>query len=77
MEQFHNQHFEIEYKGRSRVVKRRNSVKRVAQHEPTSSPRVVNIHHFDRVMYHSGQEGTENQFNLAVQTHSAIYGVTQ
>lgn len=62
-------------------MKRRNSVKRVAQHEllslPTSSPRVVNIHHFGRVMYHSGQEGTENRFNLAVKTHSAIYSVAQ
>lgn len=76
MERCRNQRFGIRYKERSRIAYRRNFVKRIAQHVPTSFLRVVNIlDRFGRIMYHSGYEGTENQLNLAVQTRSANYSV--
>jgi len=76
MERCRNQRFGVRYKERSRVTKRSNFVKRIAQHAPTSFLRVVNIlGRFGRVVYQSEYKGTENQLNLTVQTRSANYSV--
>jgi len=47
------------------------------RHEPAASTRALNVHGAgQRVMHHTGQEGTKNRVNLADQTGRAYRAVT-
>jgi len=79
MEEFPNERFATQRRDIRRALRFawHSGTTASVRHEPATSTRAVNVHGAgQRVMCHTGQEGTENRVNLADQTDRAYRAVT-